>query len=293
MKKIQKIKITFLVCILSFVAMPAFAARMFFDAGTKELAIGQEFQVDVLLDTEGEDINAVEGTIIFPADHLLFVEVRDGSSVINLWIEPPALKTREKIVFSGIVPGGYNGDKGLIFSLVFKANKDGSGLIEIRDSRALLNDGNGSQAALRALPFEVTVTGRQGAGDKEQETIAEDREPPESFRPEIAQSPDAFEGKYFLIFAAQDKNSGIDRYEVREGSGSFIPARSPYLLKNRKLDKKIFVKAVDKAGNERVEVLYPPNFRPWYKNYENWIIIIAGLLIAAFTAKKAWRRRHM
>ena len=62
-----------------------------------------------------------------------------------------------------------------------------------------------------------------------------------------------FDGKYFLVFATQDKGSGIDHYEVSEDNGaSFIPAVSPYLLKNQSLDTKIIVKAFDKKGNEKI-----------------------------------------
>lgn len=58
----------------------------------------------------------------------------------------------------------------------------------------------------------------------------------------------------------------IDPYEVREGLwGKFVITQSPYPLQNQKLDEKIFVKAVDKNGNARVELLYPQNFHPWYK----------------------------
>jgi len=40
------------------------------------------------------------------------------------------------------------------------------------------------------------------------------------------------------------------------------------------------VKAVDNAGNERVEIIAPQNPLRWYENYKNWIILIIGLLIA-------------
>jgi len=59
------------------------------------------------------------------------------------------------------------------------------------------------------------------------------------------------DGKYFLVFSTQDKGSGVDHYEVREGRfGGFSEVSSPYILKYQSLDKKIFVKAIDKFGNE-------------------------------------------
>lgn len=65
--------------------------------------------------------------------------------------------------------------------------------------------------------------------------------------------PAIFDGKYFLVFATQDKGSGISHYEVCEGGKRKCAiAESPYLLQNQKLNQKIFVKAVDKNGNEYI-----------------------------------------
>lgn len=266
------------------ISSPVFAAQIFFDAQNTELAIDQEFQIDVLLNTEGESINAAEGIIIFPDDLLVFAGVKDGNSVINFWVEEPALKTRDKIVFSGIVPGGYAGERGLLFSLVFKAHKEGRGAIALRDVRALKNDGLGAAAEASISNFKFVIT-HETARIRTLTDAKDDGEPPEGFRPEIARDETLFEGKWFLVFATQDKNLGIDHYEVREGFwGKFIRARSPYLLLNQNLDKKIFVKAVDKTGNERGEALYPSNYKSWYQTY--WIL---GIMIIAAVMYLIWK----
>ena len=120
----------------------------------------------------------------------------------------------------------------------------------------------------------------------------EDKDQPEEFKPEIAQSPEMFEGKYFLVFATQDKGSGIDHYEVCEGSKKkCVIAESPYLLQNQELNQEIFVKAVDKSGNERVVTIPAQKPLPWYKNYFVIAILIIGLIIAgAILRKILWQR---
>ena len=52
---------------------------------------------------------------------------------------------------------------------------------------------------------------------------------------------------------------------AKEAKRKCAPAESPYLLKNQKLNKNIFIKAVDKNGNERVAVLLPQKPLPWYE----------------------------
>jgi len=110
--------------------------------------------------------------------------------------------------------------------------------------------------------------------------------PPESFKPEIAQDQTVFNGKYFLAFATQDKGSGIAKYEVRESRQkifSFLygwkEASIPYLLADQDLKSYIFVKAVDLAGNERMEVISPEYPLLWYENYSVYIIIILSIFV--------------
>ncbi|MEK7086997.1 MAG: cohesin domain-containing protein [Patescibacteria group bacterium] len=147
--------VVFSFSILLFNFPTAHGAELFFKPKTQETAVNQQFQVDVFLNTENENINAIEGEIFFPETFLKLKEIRDGNSVINFWIEQPRERqeTRDKgkgeIVFSGITPGGYFGGNGLIFSVIFEAQEEGRGFIEFRDVKALLNDGQGTPTEIK------------------------------------------------------------------------------------------------------------------------------------------------
>jgi len=150
MSKIQKIQIIilfFAFCFL-FSYNSAKAAKLDLISEIQEIGVNQQFQVDLVLDTENEEINAVEGKVIFPEDLLELKEIRDGNSIVNFWIERPKIKSDNQITFSGIIPGGYIGKKGLIFSAIFQSKNEGKGTIEIREAKTLLNDGKGTQASL-------------------------------------------------------------------------------------------------------------------------------------------------
>jgi len=117
--------------------------------------------------------------------------------------------------------------------------------------------------------------------------------------PEIAQNSAITNGKWFLVFATQDKGSGIDHYKVKETRQRFldifskwISGESPHVLQDQELRSYIFVKAVDKAGNTRIEKITPKNPLRWYENYENWIIIKVGILAALLATKKIWRKKY-
>ena len=266
----------------------AFGAEIFLHSEIEEIKIGEQFEASILLNTEKEYINAVEGKIIFPRDLLELKEIRDGNSVINFWIERPNA-LQEEIVFSGIVPGGYIGENGLIFSAIFLSTNEGQGIIEIHQAKTLLNDGTGAEANLTIsnLPFLVS---KQALPQVPPMEII-DTDPPEPFEPIIAQDSSIFGGKYFLVFATQDKGSGISHYEIREGKRNFVIAESPYLLQNQDLDQEIIVKAIDKNNNETIAVLLEQPLRPWYKNYYIFAILIIGAMFAFLIWKILWRKR--
>lgn len=271
-----------------------FSAQISFDAKTTRAQIGEKFEVSLFVNAEQESINAFEGKIVFPRDILDLKEIRDGNTIVNFWIEKPK-NQNGAIAFSGVTPGGFNGGKGLIFSAIFEAKKEGVAKFEINDARVLRNDGVGSTAILTTAPFGVAVF--EGA-PAEIPAIpkVKDRELPESFVPEIAKDETIFEGKWFVVFATQDKASGIDHYEIKESRqiifGMFKKwtfAESPHVLRDQELRSFMFVKAVDKSGNERIIKIAPRNPLAWYENYENWIMIIVGVFL--FIILYLWRRK--
>ncbi|MDP3769985.1 MAG: cohesin domain-containing protein [bacterium] len=294
--KIKNSAIFLVFSFLFFVAVPVFAAQISFDAKTEQAHVGKKIEVTLLINTEQENINAFEGNVTFPNDLLNLKEIRYGNTIVNFWIEKPKAQDNT-IVFSGITPGGFNGKNGLIFSAIFEAKKKGIARFEVNDARMLRNDGIGSMAVVSAIPFEMMIS------EKTQAEIPallkkEDHEQPELFMPEIAKTEALFEGKRFLVFATQDKISGLDYYTIKESRQNFFTffskwsqAKSPYVLQDQELRSSIFVKAVDNAGNKRIVKIMPSNPLMWYENYENWVIIILGLLIAHAIKKFLWRKR--
>jgi len=309
----------FVIFFLLSVVSSSDAAELFFDAKAQEVGIGQQFQVDLMLDTEGEIINAIEGEIAFPKELLEIREIRDGDTIINLWVERPAIKPTDKVIFSGIIPTGFEGvlspyyegyGPGKIFSLIFTSKKEGEGTIDFINGKVLLHDGLGTPADIEISNFQFSIS-KEAPGFEFQ--TPKDTEAPESFVPEVSRDPNIFDGKWFLVFATQDKGSGIDHYEVLERRELKIQklgfskekslhskfyilnpwrvAESPYLLKDQELKSYIYVKAIDKAGNERVATLSPRNLLKWYEIWWLWGIIIIGIIII-YAVWRILRKKH-
>ena len=225
-------------------------AEIRLETNKDHLSSGDEVLVDIFF-SSSESVNAVEGKLVFPQDLLQMVNIYDGNSTINFWLTSPQINELGVVIFSGITPGGFSGTKNKIFSVAFKAKDEGKALLFLKDTQAFYNDGLGTMVNdVESRNVEILI---QQGGSMPSKYLFKDIEPPEDFNVVISSNQTIFNGKYFLVFSTQDKGLGIDRYEVREGSmGWFKVAESPYLLKHQQLDKKIYIKAIDKNGNERV-----------------------------------------
>ena len=290
-----------------FLGVPRARAASLILVGSSTVSSNQDFKVDVMVDAGNDNLNAFGGSISFPNRLLEVKSINDGDSIVNFWIDRPSSSSTGAgagiISWNGITPQGfrgvlgpYEGERpGKIFSVVFSPISAGSGSITPSNVKMLINDGKGTQAGVSASPLAFSVTGGGSAGNA---PARRDLNPPEDFKPEIASDPSIFDGRYFLAFAATDKESGIDHYEVLEtrnqepGTGKWTNAESPYLLEDQTLSSFIFVKAVDKSGNERTEVLKPTHPAiVWYENAALWIIIIAALILIGIAI--LWKRKSV
>jgi hypothetical protein len=276
--------IIFSIFIFLFLPLVAKGAILYFEPSKGEYHLGDTFIVDLRIDTEEECINTVKAIISFPKDLLEAKDFSTGNSILNLWLESPKIDQKEGLIsFVGGIPGGFCGPlpgepekPNLLGKIIFRVvSRDVSrSLAQIafrNDSQVLLNDGFGTPAKLTLKEAIFTILPEKAEVPKEewQEELAKDDIPPEPFEIKISQDPNIFGGKYFIVFSTTDKQTGIDHYEVKEGKRNWKRAESPYLLEDQSLKSIIKVKAVDKAGNERIAEYIPPQ-RP----FPYWIIIL-------------------
>lgn len=259
-------------------------AILYLEPSSAEYHQDDTFLVEVRIETENECINAVAGDLFFSQHLLEAIDFSRGNSILTLWPKLPVIDQKSGLIsFSGGLPGGFcgflpgePGKPNLLGKIVFKTKKTETALLGkvgfLDTSQVLLNDGLGTPAKLtfKEADFTILPAKREIIKEEWQVNLIEDNFPPEPFTVEVHQDPLIFEGKYFIIFSTTDKQTGLDYYEVKEGKGSWQRAESPYLLKDQSLKNKILVKAVDKAGNERIVEHYTPSKQPIFF----WLILI-------------------
>lgn len=278
-----------------FATRTADAATFFVQYPNQVIHAGEVFEVSVMMDAEGNSINAVEGAITY-TENLALRDIIDGVSFVPLWVKRPKLDIGN-ISFAGIIPGGYNGDigpywkgfrAGTLMRLRFEAKKSGPARLHIVVDNLLLNDGKGTAIKPKIQNMDMYISdgfARSGviADTKSKADIA----PPESFKPVVIQDKNIFDGKYALIFETQDKDSGVYYYQVREGNSDFILAESPYLLSDQTLRSAVEVKAVDRAGNIRIEKVFGTYLLFSLQKSIIWFILIGiGFLFLRFVFRK-------
>ena len=282
------------------------AAEIFFTPSRGEAREDELIKMNVYVAPAGERINAVGGKLTFPNELLTVADINFGNSFLNFWPERPHSEKGGLIVFSGVVPGGFESlGKGLLFSVVFRARKEGRAMLRMTDASVLKDDGAGTAADLTLKQGSIAITKKELGGEatsSRELSLAldpkSDTEPPESFVPLIGASPDLFGGKHFLVFATTDKQSGIDHYEVEESanqmsdSAKWIRAESPYELSDRAMQGLIFIKAVDKAGNMRIATVLPKHPLPFYHSLLFWSILgMAFVILLVFGLVKKMRKK--
>jgi hypothetical protein len=266
------------------------AAVLYLQSSEKEYRQGDVFIVDVRIDAEEECVNAIEAVIGFPGEVLEARSFSTSNSLISVWLSQPRLEQDSGLIsFAGGVPGGFcgilpgdPGESNLLLKVIFMVKEtEREKRAEIRfsdNSQVLLNDGFGTKAEadFRGIVLNILPGLSEASKDEWEMELLKDTIPPEPFEIEIVQDSLIFDGNSFIVFQVHDKQTGVDYYEVKEGNKEWQKAESPYLLGGQELNSTIRVKAVDKAGNERV-VQYLPEKKP----YSWWLIIIPTVLFVA------------
>jgi hypothetical protein len=346
----EKKKIIFILFIFALLSLPKplRAATLSLEPSAGQFGPNSVFELKVELSLAGgECINAAQIEVDFPQYLLEIRDFNTGDSIFSLWIEKPETNSFQtinkigKISFTGGLPGGYCGkisdeqtgssseqiSKETVASLIFAVKKsviqEDANIGFSSLSQALLNNGEGDPVELKFnnahLIIKKDIT---DATDVWQEKLSQDKTPPENFTINIGRNESMFDGQYFLAFAAVDKQTGIDHYEVlevlpkdlSENKGAagiwekisgqttaelnWVTATSPYLLKDQTLKSTIKVKAVDKAGNKRI-VEYENNIlhaaiqknAAYLKEIIIGLVAFMVLLAAGIVIFLYWRKR--
>lgn len=296
----SKLKIAFrtgLILALSAVFLPysVFASTVYIDTNRSEFFVGDTVLFSVRINSENKDINTVEGEVLldYSAGAVSLVDINTAGSAFSLWPgKPTPSENNINISFTGGSPGGLISNNAIVFNIVLKLHEQGQVALSLGNIGVYLNDGKGTKDKVSIKDLIINVLPKISDAEPTDDwgtIISNDKTAPEPFEITLGKDPSVFDNQYFISFFTTDAESGVAYFEVQEGERDFVRAESPYVLKDQSLKNLIKVKAIDKAGNERIEELLPPAPPAvQYQTYLIWVVIILTGLIFLFWF---WRRK--
>ncbi len=251
---------------------------------------GDTMTIGVWLSTDGAYVNAIEGSISIP-NTFSFIGVRQQGSVVPLWVEKPQFADGT-IRFAALIPNGYQGNpevsgpEGNLFTIEVRAVGEGEARFTFISPQAYADDGEGTAVPMRAESLTLRLL--ESSGAPRTSGVVTDIEPPLAFDLISVDGAAFNHSGRVLVFATQDKASGVLRYEVARSYLLYMPkswlqwdeAENPYFLRGGDAHKFIFVRAIDAAGNTTMAWTYPTAYVSWgYLGSFGVPVLLAGGLL--------------
>ncbi len=276
---LNKIKYISLI-IIFFSAITSNAMSVYFEKNIQDVNIGDTFIVNTYVDTEGVEINGIDGVVSIEGN-VDVLNINVAGSVFDLWPNKPSLEG-QNISFVGGSPSSVFGKKNKIFSFAVKARDTGKVNISLKQADVFLADGTGTSIATLGKNNSFFIDKNKNQTKNElSDLILNDKTAPKSFDIELGRDYSMYDGKYFVSFYTTDDDSGINRYEIRENNLPAIRSTNSYVLQDQSLKGFVEVKAIDNAGNVKVSMLDLSKVKisQTDKNYYIYLISVITLIL--------------
>jgi hypothetical protein len=148
-------------CVLYGMPSVTHAASLYFSPSSITRSEGQTFSATLRVNTEGQAINAAQGSVVFDTSKLEVISLSKTGSIFNLWTQDPTFSNAEGSAdFEGGLPSpGYSGSSGLILTITFrvKPGTQGSTEASLVSGAILANDGEGTNILTALGKIDVGV----------------------------------------------------------------------------------------------------------------------------------------
>ncbi len=291
----------FLFLIVSALCAPSWVSAASLNLKLDEALLKNEGRavVSVYLDPADTSINAIGGELSIISGQASFSDIEDGASIVSAWIERPEIKNN-KIVFAGIIPGGFSGmytpfskerQPGLLMKFAVTAEDEGEVSISLNNPQLFSGNGEAEVAKVEPEALLISFDKRTSSAkvNSQSDTIA-----PTNLSIDIMKLGEGADG-WFAVFLADDFESGIDHFEMQESEinqtseVNWTRVSSPARLQDQSRNSYVFIKAVDRQGNEAIAVAAPKENK--WLDYWPWAtgLVLCSLVVLIIIA--LWRRR--
>ena len=118
---------------------------MSFLSGVTSASIGDTIDVSVRIDSQGQTVNAAQGTIDYPTSILQVVSVDHSNSIFNIWAQEPTVNTSTgEISFLGGSTNSFSGTSLYVLDVTFVVRGKGVATLNFANAGVTAGDGTGA-----------------------------------------------------------------------------------------------------------------------------------------------------
>ncbi|MCH8163048.1 MAG: peptidoglycan-binding protein [Proteobacteria bacterium] len=158
-KNIVFVRILGLVLIFAFPFVTT-AATLYLSPSSGSYAVGQQFNVKVLVRSTDKKMNAAGADISFSPQDVALVSISESNSIIDVWGEKPTFSNNTgRASFEGLILDGYQGPSGELVTLIFRAKSPGETVVRFSTGSVLAYDGLGTSILSNLQNANFTIRG--------------------------------------------------------------------------------------------------------------------------------------
>lgn len=164
-----------LAAVLSLFAAPSLAlagATLYLSPAYAAHTVGDQFDVQVLVDTGGSGMSAAEAELSFDPAALSVMDVSTDGSILGSWPTPPSFSSDGAIRFTGWTSAYYAGHSGLLVTVRFAALRPGTPVIGITSGTVLAAGDAGSNILSDMEPASVSIVSHEFVPAPSGESVA-------------------------------------------------------------------------------------------------------------------------
>lgn len=160
MRTIKRTVFAGMIIAVALLAHAAHAATLSLVSDVTSASIGDTVNVSVRIDSQGQTVNAVQGTIDYPTSILQIARVDRTNSVFNIWAQEPSVNTSTgEITFLGGGTNSFSGSSLYVLNITFTVHGTGLATLDFKDAGVTAGDGTGGNILSGSTGLSIRVGG--------------------------------------------------------------------------------------------------------------------------------------
>ncbi|MFA5127882.1 MAG: cohesin domain-containing protein [Patescibacteria group bacterium] len=118
------------------------AASLYLSPSSGTYQVGQNFSVNVYVNSTDQAMNTVGASLRYSPDSLTVKSISTGGSFINLWIQKPVYNNSKGTINfeGGVFTPGYKGNGGKVATIIFQVKGTNNGVVDFTSAEILAAD---------------------------------------------------------------------------------------------------------------------------------------------------------